>query len=80
MICELFLVALLWGCSNPFIKAASKSTGNIRHSANYKNASSIARYFLDLKALLKSPTLLISVLVNLSGSLLFVHALRDASI
>jgi hypothetical protein len=67
-----FIVSLLWGCSNPFIKHAqllrSSRVEEVDREESEKDRKSI---FSNLKSLTSDKKMLLPFLVNQSGSLVF---------
>ncbi|CCW65081.1 unnamed protein product [Phytomonas sp. EM1] len=68
MIVFLFLAALIWGVTNPFLK---------RYSAGMKQGGTLKE---DLNHLVRRPGYLCVQLINLSGSLVFFYALREVEV
>ena len=67
---KLFLVSLLWGCTNPFMREGSKS--NINES-NIQNQN----YFIKLINFMKNWKFSLPFLLNQSGSILYMISLGD---
>eukprot|EP01124_Arcella_intermedia_P024664 TRINITY_DN4216_c0_g1_i1.p1 TRINITY_DN4216_c0_g1~~TRINITY_DN4216_c0_g1_i1.p1 ORF type:complete len:134 (+),score=15.97 TRINITY_DN4216_c0_g1_i1:48-449(+) len=72
---SLFVVALLWGISNPFMKIGTRGLGQLKKTNSF---------FWDLLQeyyyMLTSPIYLTALLVNISGSVLFYYALSNQQI
>lgn len=64
---QALLVALLWGLTNPLISRAARQRATSTNKAGPEVASWLA-----------NPLYIGSVAVNLTGSLVFFHLLRDA--
>lgn len=75
----LFLVALIWGTTNPLIKCGSAGLQRIRASSSYRAASPLHRLLLEVRALGTTWRYLLPLLANLSGSGLFFLCLANAS-
>ena len=79
MIAPLILVALIWGITNPLIKRGSQGLTKIKGSATFKESSKLGRILLELRYLLRTRAYLVPLLINLSGSVIFIRALSDSS-
>lgn len=76
----LFFVAFLWGTTNPLIKRGSLGLNKLKKDSKYRSASGMKKIWLDLRYLAQCREYLIPLLINLSGSLLFVFSLSGTSI
>lgn len=79
MLAPLFLVAVLWGCTNPFIKRGSAGLEQLRRSSQYKRSGRLAATWLEVKHLASTRAYLIPLVINLSGSLLYFASLGGSS-
>lgn len=79
MIASLLLVAVLWGCTNPFIKRGSEGLELLRKSKRYQKSSKLGTIWLELKYLASRRSYLVPLLINLLGSALYFASLGKAS-
>jgi drug/metabolite transporter (DMT)-like permease len=77
MILSLFLVAVCWGFTNPFIKRGTKGLSEV--SEKYSGSSFFVKHYQELRFLCK-PSFLIPFLINLSGSFVYYSLLGDSHI
>ncbi|XP_044735129.1 transmembrane protein 234 homolog [Chrysoperla carnea] len=68
----LVLVAVLWGCTNPFIKSGTVGIEKI------KGKTKFSQILLELKFLFTNWKYIIPFLINQSGSLAYIFALQIA--
>ncbi|XP_055372575.1 transmembrane protein 234 homolog [Condylostylus longicornis] len=73
-ILSLISVGLLWGATNPFLKKGSKGIENI------KAKTKLQKFSQEIQFLLKNPSNSIPLLLNQSGSLIYVLTLQNANL
>jgi drug/metabolite transporter (DMT)-like permease len=78
MILPLFLVAICWGATNPFIKRGASGLSAI--TLQHASSTVLARTTAELLYLLRTPSYLIPLLINLSGSSVYYYTLGDSGI
>ncbi|CAK6971470.1 Hypothetical predicted protein [Scomber scombrus] len=71
---SLLLVAVLWGCTNPFLK---KGTEGIEHVSK---TSRVSQLLAEVKFLLLNLKYLIPFLLNQSGSLVYYYTLSTTEL
>lgn len=79
----ILLAAILWGCTSPFLKKFSKGFSSAADDADDKKRKSegaLRGAIRDVRFLLSRPKYLVTQILNLSGSVAFFYALRDADV
>ena len=72
-----FIVGILWGCTNPFIKRVQ---GNLQSKEKDKDAPISKSTIYMIKQLLSNPILAIPFAVNQLGSFLFYFLLANGNV
>lgn len=81
----ILLAAVLWGCTSPFLKKFSKGfaspTEDTDADDKKKGQNGMLKNALkEITFLLSRPKYLVTQILNLSGSVAFFYALRDADV
>ncbi|XP_053191709.1 transmembrane protein 234 [Scomber japonicus] len=71
---SLLLVAVLWGCTNPFLKKGTEGIENV------SKTSRVSQLLAEVKFLLLNLKYLIPFLLNQSGSLVYYYTLSTTEL
>ncbi|CAN9502059.1 unnamed protein product [Ophioblennius macclurei] len=71
---SLLLVSLLWGCTNPFLRAGSEGLECVREP------NRVAQLLAEVKFLLLNIQYMVPFLLNQSGSLVFYYTLSSTDL
>lgn len=76
----LFIVAAMWGLSNPFIKKAAMGLNRLKNNPTYRRKTWAQRLIIDFTYMASTPSYLLPTIFNLIGSALFFRALSNSRV